>query len=294
MSEAPARPFPTFGRRDTGIEPEVELFIPPPKSRLQPRKGVKSLDIAGLAPAWMLIGGNNSGKSMWARWATGRTFEAGRTVKLAALDKNIRALATFFESVEQPESRDVLEVAGWAAEFLKFIGDNKLSAIMDFGGGGEEYLHSILDDDPTLADDLVKTGAGIIAAHFLTPRPDDLQVMAALDARGFKPKATVLVLNEVHVERGANADEAFSRILGHSAFKAAVARGAHVVRMPRLFPQSLAAEIAGKRLQFSHARNGTVPEGSTATPIRGLDCSRVGRWLEDMETAHDAVKGGLP
>jgi hypothetical protein len=294
MGGTPNRPLPAFGRRDTGIEHEVELFVPAPTPRPQPRKGVKPLDLAGLAPVWMLIGGNNSGKSTWARWAAGRTFEAGHTVTLAALDKNQRALATFFNSVDQPESRDVLEVAGWATEFLTFVADNKLSAIADFGGGGEEYIHSVLDDGPTLVDDLVVSGVGIIAAHFLTPRPDDLQVLAALDARGFKPKATVLVLNEAHVERGANADEAFSRVLGHSVFKAAVARGAHVVRMPRLFPQSLALEIASKRLQFSHARDGTVPDGSTVTPIRGLDRSRVRRWLDDMETAHDAVKGGLP
>jgi hypothetical protein len=283
-----------FGRRDTGVEHEIELFVPTPTTRSQPRKGVKPLDLVGLAPAWMLIGGNNSGKSTWARWAAGRTFEAGRTVTLAALDKNQRALATFFDGVAQPESRDVLEVAGWATEFLAFVADNKLSAIADFGGGGEEYIHSVLDDGPTLVDDLVESGVGIIAAHFLTPRPDDLQVLAALDARGFKPKATVLVLNEAHVERGANADEAFNRILGHSVFKAAVARGAHVVRMPRLYPQSLALEVASKRLQFSHARDGTVPDGSTVTPIRGLDRSRVRRWLDDMEAAHDAVKGGLP
>jgi hypothetical protein len=294
MSGTPTRPIPTFGRRDTGIEHEVELFVPTAPTRPQSRKGVKSLDLGSLIPTWMLFGGNNSGKSTWARWAAGRTSEAGRSVKLAALDKNQRALATFFSDVDQPESRDVLEVANWTAEFLSYIADNKLSAIMDFGGGGEDYIYSVLDDGPTLVDDLIGAGVGIIAAHFLTPRPDDLQVLAALDARGFKPKATVLVLNEAHVERGASAKDAFARIYGHSVFKAAVARGAHVVNMPRLYPQALALEIATKRLQFSHARDGTVPEGRTETPIRGLDCSRVKRWLDDMEAAHDAVKGGLP
>jgi hypothetical protein len=294
MSGTPTRPLPVFGRRDTGTEHEVELFVPAPTIRPQPRKGVKPLDLHGLAPAWMLIGGNNSGKSTWARWAAGRASEAGRSVALAALDKNQRALTTFFDGVAQPDSRDVLEVAGWATEFLAFVADNKLPAIADFGGGGEEYIHSVLDDAPTLVDDLIESGVGIIAAHFLTPRPDDLQVLAALNARGFKPKETVLILNEAHVERGADADEAFTRVIGHSVFKAAIARGAHVVRMPRLFPQSLALEIASKRIQFGHARDGTVPDGSTATPIRGLDRSRVRRWLDDMETAHDTVKGGLP
>lgn len=285
---------PVFGRRDTGIEQEVELFVPSAPTRTQPRKSGKPLDLGGLTPVWMLFGGNNSGKSTWARWAAGRASEAGRGAALAALDKNQRSLATFFGGVDQPESRDVLEVANWTTEFLSYVADNKLPAIVDFGGGGEDFMHAVLSDGPTLVDDLVGCGVGIVAAHFLTPRPDDLQVLAALDARGFKPKATVLVLNEAHVERGTDADEAFTRLSGHSAFKAAVARGAHVVRMPRLHPQSLALEIASKRLQFSQARDGTVPDGSTVTPIRGLDCSRVRRWLDDMEAAHDAVKGALP
>src|SRR5438309_999915 len=111
MSGTQNRPTPTFGRRDTGIEHEVELFVPIAPTRSQPRKSAKPLDLGGLTPAWMLFGGNNSGKSTWARWAVGRTLEAGRSVKPAALDKNQRALATFFDNVDQPDSRDVLEVA---------------------------------------------------------------------------------------------------------------------------------------------------------------------------------------
>jgi hypothetical protein len=294
MTTTTPRIPPVFGRRDAGTEHEIELYVPPPAARPQPRKGVKALDMAGLVPCWFLIGGNNSGKTTWARWAAGRAFDAGRDVTLASLDKNQRALATFLSGVAQPESRDVLEVSNWTADFLSYVAEARQPAVADFGGGGEEYLSATLADGPALVDDLAVSGVGIIAAFFLTPRPDDLQVIASLDKAGFRPKATVLVLNEVHVERGADPDAAFARITGHSAFKAAVARGAHVVRMPRLFPQSLALEIASKRLLFTHARDGVVPEGSSVTPIRGLDRSRVNRWLHDTETAHDAVRSALP
>ena len=294
MSMMTPRTPPAFGRRDTGSEQEVELYVPPAAVRLQPRKGIKALDLGGLVPCWLLIGGNNSGKTTWARWAAGRAFDAGRDVTLASLDKNQRALSTFLSGVAQPESRDTLLVANWTADFLGYVAETRQPAVADFGGGGEEYLNATLADAPTLVDDLAISGVGILAAHFLTPRPDDLQVIAALDKAGFRAKATVLVLNEVHVERGADPDDAFARITGHSAFKAAVARGAHVVRMPRLFPQSLALEIASKRLLFTHARDGIVPEESTVTPIRGLDRSRVNRWLSDIETAHETVRSALP
>jgi hypothetical protein len=270
------------------------LYRPQTMPKNLPPQNAQAADLGGLIPAWMLLGGNNSGKSTWARWAAGRASEAGRDVTLAALDKNQRAWATFFDGVAQPESRDVFAVAGWTAQFLDFVAENKLSAIADFGGGGEEYLHATLKDSPSIIDDLTMAGVAVVTAHFLTPRPDDLQVLAALDARGFRPKATLFVLNEAHVERGADVEDAFNRIYSHSAFKAAVARGAHVIHMPRLYPQSLALEIASKRLQFSHARDGTVPDGSKVTPIRGLDCSRVRRWLDEMDAAHDAVKGALP
>jgi hypothetical protein len=82
--------------------------------------------------------------------------------------------------------------------------------------GGEEYLHATLKDSPSIIDDLTMAGVAVVTAHFLTPRPDDLQVLAALDARGFRPKATLLVLNEAHVERGADAEDAFNRIYSHS------------------------------------------------------------------------------
>ena len=98
----------------------IELYVPPPAARPQPRKGVKALDMAGLVPCWFLIGGNNTGKTTWARWAAGHAFDAGRGVTLASLDKNQRALATFLSGVAQPESRDVLEVSNWTADFLSY------------------------------------------------------------------------------------------------------------------------------------------------------------------------------
>jgi hypothetical protein len=87
-------------------------------------------------------------------------------------------------------------------------------------------------------------------------------------------------------------DEVFARVYEHSAFKAALARGAYVVALPRLFPQTLSLEIADKFLRFS--RVGIVPEGSKVTPVKGLDVSRVRRWRSDATAALDVISGGLP
>jgi hypothetical protein len=64
--------------------------------------------------------------------------------------------------------------------------------------------------------------------------------------------------------------------------------------MPRMVPAALVREIERKRMQFTHARDGLVPEGSSATPLGIFDRTLVRRWLEQMEEAFAPIGSWLP
>ncbi|HEY5284477.1 MAG TPA: hypothetical protein VIM14_16930 [Polyangia bacterium] len=286
---------PVFGRRDIGTIKETK-FTPAPRPDRQPpaSKRQKPLDLGGRPPVFLLIGGNGSGKTTWARWAIDRALAAGATPALAALDRGDRLLARFFDNVAMP-SQDApeLEGAAFVADFLAFVAEHRIPAVLDFGGGGDLYLKAALADDPGLIDAVVGADMAVIEVLFLAPRQQDIQLLVDMEATGIKPTATILVMNESMIERGTSFDDAFRGILTNQDFKAAVARGAYVVRVPRLFPQALALEIEDKFFRFSQAGAG-VSADPEVTPIRGLDRSRVNRWLADMEAAHEAVRAALP
>jgi hypothetical protein len=67
---------------------------------------------------------------------------------------------------------------------------------------------------------------------------------------GFRPAATAIVLNEAMAEIGDPPMHAFTRILRHSVFLAAVKRGAVPNWMPRLLP---AQQVEIRRPRFRDA-----------------------------------------
>jgi hypothetical protein len=85
-----------------------------------------------------------------------------------------------------------------------------------------------------------------------------------LEAAGFQPTATAIVLNEGLIEVPLPRDQAFARLTRHSAFKGAIVRGAVPLWMARLLP---AAEVEARRIQFTAARDGVMPEGRRQAPL---------------------------
>ena len=98
----------------------------------------------------------------------------------------------------------------------------------------------------------------------------------ALEAAGFQPKATVLLFNEGRADSSMSRDEAFARVLRRSTVRAVLERGAIPVWLPKLEPEVM-AEVEGKRLHFSQARDGQVPAGASFAPIGGFERAMVAR-----------------
>jgi hypothetical protein len=169
---------------------------------------------------------------------------------------------------------------------------DKVSAVLDFGGGGETALAELLKDTPDLHDRIAEAGTELVACYPLTPRIDDIFVAAGLEAAGFRPPATMLLLNEGKADPALPPDEVFEPVIRHSAFKGIVARGAQVVWMPAL-DSDVMDEINLKGLPFAMARDGHVPDGAAFHPIGGLRRGAVGRWLAMMELRHERVRTWL-
>jgi hypothetical protein len=244
---------------------------------------------------WMLLGPGGSGKTTEARWLVWRMAERGGDAVLAALDPGRRALVSWFgmHAVEQPVTKDTAGGVRHLNHLLDGIVEEKVSAIVDFGGGGEVALQRIVQDTKLL-ETLEAAGVNAVAAYLLTPRIDDLDVLLQLESLGFQPKATVLFLNTGRIpDLSIPPEEAFAPITSHSIFRDAVARGAVPIWLPTLEFEVM-AEIEAKRLHFGQARDGVVPDGATFPPIGGLNRSRVGRWLERMEDAHRPIWSWLP
>lgn len=275
--------------RQSAEEVEVRVGLPPMRPAAVPDAATAASHAAGLGghpPVWFLIGPNYTGKTTFARWAVERMLAGGRSSLLAALDPLNRTLADFFEGVEQPPSADPSLTPGWLRALVEHLMRERLPAVADMGGG-DTSLSRLIADIPALAETMEEAGIAPVAAYFLGPRVDDLGSLASFEAAGFQPRATLLVLNTARVDAGLDPAEAFAPIRRHSAFRAAVGRGAAVVELPRLDPPELALEVERKRLGFGAARDG---EGG----LGPLDRAGVRAWLDRMDRAFAAVETWLP
>jgi hypothetical protein len=286
---------PLFGRGPRlEDEPEVSVATmraPTAGEPVKPR-AASAVDLSGKPKALFLIGPGGTGKTTLARWIGWQMAQGSRSALMAALDPQNRSLATWFTGVETPPSSDGAQSARWLRDLLKYVMDQKQSAMLDFGGG-DTALARLVETAPDFASALSEAGVEPVAIYTLAPRQDDLVVLESLEALGFKPAATALVLNEGRVDSTLSRDEAFARVLRHSAFRGAVGRGAVPIWMPRLEPE-VAQEIEGKRLQFGQARDGQVPTGAKFAPIGGFERSMVRRWLDRMDMEFAPIKTWLP
>lgn len=291
-----AKIVPLFGRGPRiDDEPEVTvrgMHAPAAAGASSAVRGSSAIDLTGKPKVLFLIGPGGTGKTTLARWVGHQTHAQGRTTLMAALDPQNRSLATWFNDVQMPPTSDGAQSTRWLKELLNFLMENKQGGMLDFGGG-DVTLARMSEMAPGFVDEMAAAGVEPVAIYTLAPRQDDLAVLEAMERLGFQPKATALILNEGRVDSVLSREEAFARIMRHSAFKAAVGRGAIPIWMPRLEAE-VAQEIEGKRLQFGTARDGLVPDGAKFPPIGGFERSMVKRWLERMDQEFAPIKTWLP
>jgi hypothetical protein len=291
-----SRPLPRLFGRPQSLAGEKEIPVGPAALRVRDEAEVlpaaAALDLGPGPKAVFVMGPGRSGKTTLLRYIM-EGVQPGKTAPLAAaLDPQNRSLATFLNDVAQPPTTDPVGVARWAEELLGFLMAEQQSALLDMGGG-DLSLGKLLEEVPDLAASLEEAGVQPVALYTLSPRVDDLGVLAGYEAQGFQPKATALILNAGLADPTMPREEAFARVLRHSAFQAAVARGAVPIWMPRL-DATVAAEIEGKRLRFGQARDGQAPTDQPGAVLGPFNRSRVRKWMTEMDAALSPIRSWLP
>lgn len=269
-----------FGTQSEVDEEEIPVGIAPSaatsRAPAAPTPGL--VDLTKKPKVWLTIGRGKTGKTTLIRYLVEETMGAGRPVVIADADRTNATLASYFEGVQRPPEGDEASVAAWLEKLMTFAMKEKVSAYIDLGGG-DTTLRRLVSEVQGLVALLESSGVAVVAAYLLGPQTDDLSPLATLEAAGFQPPATVLALNEGLIDASQPREEAFARIFRHSAFRAATARGAVPVWMPRLIP---AGEIEARRVLFGQAAIGAVREGRRQTPLGPFDQGRTRAWLNGM------------
>jgi hypothetical protein len=289
-------PAPRLFGRARSIEGEKEVPVGPAvRSREDAAlalPSVPAVDLGTGPKALFVMGPGRSGKTTLLRYIMEQARSGQPAPIAAALDPQNRSLASFVNDVAQPDTTDPTGVARWAEDLLGFVMAEKQSALLDMGGG-DLSMGKLLEDVPDLAASLEEAGVHPVALYTLSPRVDDLGVLAGYEAQGFQPRATALILNAGLADPTVPREEAFARVLRHSAFRAAVERGAVPIWMPRLDAR-VAAEIEGKRLRFGQARDGQAPADQPGAILGPFDRSRVRKWMADMAAALVPIRSWIP
>ncbi len=249
-------------------------------------------DLTGLAKCWELIGEGNGGKSFLGRHLAGEMLANGTIDKavLAAVAPGNRSLTGFF-SVMQPEGTEPKSVAGWIRKAQEAMARRGMSGIFDYGGGDTSKAY-LAETSPGMVDALEEQGLAVVAAYVLTPRLEDMVYLKGLEQRGYRPRATALILNLAK----ATDPSVFDPVRRHPVYRAALDRGAVELWMPALEPQSLALTIERNRLHFRQARDGDVPEGRPQPDISAIERAMVREWMDRMAAEFASVeeKGWMP
>jgi len=272
----------TIFRFPGGAERESlpEVTLPLPTTTASPMRAAQHgavLDLAGKPKVWFTIGRGRIGKTTLLRWAAemGEANE-GRVI-CAAADPVNRSLRVYLDGVAEPPTNDAADVAQWLQELLLFALQEKMSALVDLGGG-DTSLHRLLGTMPDLASVMEEEGVSPVAVHVIGSDPHDLVPLATTEAAGFRPAATMLVLNQM-----TGRPDRFSDVIRHSAFQAALGRGAVQVWMPLLTPDAARA-VDARHLHFTQV-------GNTLGPFIGAS---VRAWLKAMSDEFSPVKSWLP
>jgi hypothetical protein len=296
MATKPAKAtFIQFRTRDRlADEDELPVGLPSPSATVAPPPpSASSIDLADKPKIWFAIGPGRSGKTMLLRYAAEMCIARGATPPIvAAADPQNRSLKNYMD-VHEPPTNDAAATARWLESLLRHAMEEKVSALVDLGGG-DTALHKLLAAVPALATELDGAGVTPVAVYLLGPRVDDLASLGSFEAMGFQPAATAIVCNEGLADPTIDREDAFARILRHSAYRRAVDRGAVPLWMPALAPPELVQEIEAKRISFIQARDAISPNGRKLAPLAPFDRSRVRKWLDTMAVEMAPILSWLP
>ena len=242
----------------------------------------------------VLLGPQNSGKSLLGRALVERAREQGRDPLILDGDRNDAYLTALFGKpgahadevigVRRPAYADDATVKAWLdAEMSEMEGDGR-SRVLDMGGGDLVFPDYAREREivAMLAD--ARAAIDPVAVHLILPTVSDLAVLERMEADGlFAPAATILALNAGPVGDTRPAEVVFRRVRETAIYRAAIARGAREIVVPTLGCMNL-VDDAGLSFEDAMARSsplGLAHRQMVATFRRRLyaELDKVASWL---------------
>lgn len=247
------------------------------------------IDLTGKPRLIFVAGLGRAGKTTLCRWMGERTTARENAI-LASVDPVNRELGLFFPDTFRPETREPAGIARWLENFVLGAVADKKTVIIDLGGGDASFS-KLFAETPAMAEQIEAAGVSLVSLYVLSGRSIELTVLNDMERHRFQPAATAVILNHTELVPGQTAQEAFRRTTSHPAYKAIIGRGAVPIWMPHLYG---ASEIAERRILFSHARDGVMPEGRSGLPLGPQGRSRTHAWLTAMDAAFSPIDRWLP
>ncbi len=275
---------------DAVIDAEPELEILGAGRKVESQVKVEcGADLSGKKKIIFWTGRGKTGKTTGIRWAAEAAVANGRSLLMADMDPTNDTFSKYFGGVlRPPEASEPAIALKWLDKLLQHALQQGMSLLVDLGGG-DTTLRRLVTQLPDLVAMFEAQGFAVIMLYAIGPQEEDLSPLATLQSLGLRPTATAIVLNEAMIEVGDTRESAFARVFGHSAFRAAVDRGAVPVWMPRLLA---AQQVEIRRLHFRDAADGQVGQGTS--PLGPFDRSRVLNWLQAMDANFAGIKTWFP
>jgi hypothetical protein len=220
------------------------------------------------------LGRGFGGKSTGLAELVWRARNQGRSVIVADGDARSKTLAGIFPDATFPPTEELPDIKAWLNTVLNSMVKEKRSAVLDLGGGDRVLME--YGRDLRLVEFCSRCGIEPLALYFLGPEEEDLKhVLAIWEAGYFRPKRTLLVLNEGVIREGRTVAGAFEKTLAHPGFEKMVQAGAVPILMQRLACMDL---VKTNGAGFYAAASG---EGDK--PLDPVEEFQVQDWIEDLE-----------
>ena len=226
------------------------------------------------------LGRGRTGKSTALRLLLDRARSQGRPVIPADGDRSNATLTSYYADATRPRSAEDEDVRVWLTEILDRMVSDRVSVVLDLGGGDRTL--AAFGRDLGLVEFCQAVGVRAVALHFIGPDLDDLAHVDAMESsRAFAPERTAIVLNEGLVRAGQTPSRAFEPIMEREEFRAVMKRGAEWVIMPRL---GCMPDLDQRRLGFYGQTDGLGPARSFM----------VQEWRRKMEAGFSSIGDWLP
>lgn len=200
-----------------------------------PKDGVKATEAGAVTTPVLAIGlgRGGGGKSTMLAEMVWRAKAAGRKVLVADGDVRSATLHGLFPDAVVPKSEEMADVSAFLSGVLSRMVSERLSAVLDLGGGDRALLD--FGRDLRLIEFCARRKIEPLAVYCLGPDEEDLaHISSIFEAGYFRPKRALLLMSEGVIRGSQHVSGAFDRTMDDPRFKAMIGAGARPITVNRL------------------------------------------------------------